>query len=71
MVSQEIVQEAFYSCTPDDPKQTQHSRFTRARDRAEHGGLIRATNINGATFLWLARPDPPQGSEEFDEPDTL
>jgi hypothetical protein len=58
MVAQEIVREAFYLCTPDDPKQTQHNRFIRARDRAEHRGLIRAGNIDGVTFLWLTRPDP-------------
>jgi hypothetical protein len=60
MVAQEIVQEAFYLCTPDDPKQTQHSRFTRARDRAEQKGLIGAVNIDGVTYLWLPRPDPQQ-----------
>jgi hypothetical protein len=58
MVAQEIVQEAFYLCTPEDPKQTQHSRFARARDRAESRGLIQAANIDGVTYLWLTRPDP-------------
>jgi hypothetical protein len=58
MVAQEVVREAFYLCTPDDPKQTQHNRFIRARDRAEHRGLIQAGNIDGVTYLWLTRPDP-------------
>ena len=58
MVAQEIVREAFYLCTPEDPKQTQHSRFARARDRAESRGLIQAANIDGVTYLWLTRPDP-------------
>jgi hypothetical protein len=68
MVAQEIVREAFYLCTPDDPKQTQHNGFTRARDRAEHRGLIRAGNIDGVTFLWLTRPDPEPAGEEDLEP---
>jgi hypothetical protein len=58
MVAQEIVREAFYLCTPEDSRQAQHIRFARARDRAEHKGLISAVNIDGATYLWLARPDP-------------
>jgi hypothetical protein len=38
MVSQEIVREAFYLCTPGDPRQTLHNRYSRARDRAEQRG---------------------------------
>jgi hypothetical protein len=64
MVAQEIVREAFYLCTPEDSRQTQHIRFTRARDRAEHRGLIRAGNISGVTFLWLTRPNPEPAGEE-------
>jgi hypothetical protein len=58
MVDQEIVWEAFCLCTPNDPRQTTHSRFTRARDRAEQRGLLEAGNIDGVTYLWLTRPDP-------------
>jgi hypothetical protein len=57
MVNQEIVQEAFYLCTPGDPRQTLHSRYCRARDRAEQLGLICAGNIDGVTYLWLTRPE--------------
>jgi hypothetical protein len=60
MVDQEIVQEAFYLCTPGDPRQTLHSRFTRARDRAEQLGLICAGNIDGITYLALTRPETEQ-----------
>jgi hypothetical protein len=56
MVDQEIVREAFYLCTPADPRQTQRSRFERARDRAEQRGLIQAGNIDEVTYLWLTRP---------------
>ena len=59
MVAQEIVRESFYLCTPDDPKQTQHNRFIRARDRAESRGLIQAGKIDGVTYLWLTRPQDP------------
>src|SRR5262249_42934020 len=55
MVDQEIVREAFYLCTPEDPRQTQRSRFERARDRAEWLGLIQAGNIDDVTYLWLVR----------------
>jgi len=58
MVNQEIVRQGFYLCSPEDPRQTQHSRFTRARDRAEQKGLIGALNIDDVTYLWLPRPDP-------------
>ena len=57
MVSQEIVREAFYLCTPEDPRQTLHNRYSRARDRAEQRGLISAGNVGGITYLWLTRPD--------------
>jgi hypothetical protein len=57
MVSQEIVREAFYLCTPGDPRQTLHNRYNRARDRAEQRGLISAGNVGGITYLWLTRPD--------------
>src|SRR5262245_16608656 len=57
MVSQEIVREAFYLCTPGDPRQTLHNRYSRARDRAEQRGLISAGNVGGITYLWLTRPD--------------
>jgi hypothetical protein len=57
MVSQEIVREAFYLCTPGDPRQTLHNRYSRARDRAEQRGLINAGNVGGITYLWLTRPD--------------
>jgi hypothetical protein len=60
MVDQETVRQAFYLCTPGDPRQTQASRFARARDRAEQKGLIGAVNIDGVTYLWLPRPDPEQ-----------
>jgi hypothetical protein len=57
MVDQEIVREAFYLCTPGDPRQTLHNRYNRARDRAEQRGLISAGNVGGITYLWLTRPD--------------
>jgi AAA domain len=57
MVNQEIVREAFYLCTPGDPRQTLHNRYSRARDRAEQRGLIQAGNVDGVTYLWLTRPD--------------
>jgi hypothetical protein len=63
MVDQEIVQEAFYLCTPGDPRQTLHSRFTRARDRAEQLGLICAGNIDGITYLALTRPETEQDED--------
>jgi hypothetical protein len=58
MVNQESVRQGFYLCSPEDPRQTQYSRFTRARDRAEQKGLVGAVNIDGVTYLWLPRPDP-------------
>jgi hypothetical protein len=61
MVNQEIVREAFYLCTPGDPRQTQYNRYTRARDRAEQRGLISAGNVDDVTYLWLTRPDPEDG----------
>ena len=61
MVSQEIVREAFYLCTPGDPRQTLHNRYNRARDRAEQRGLISAGNVGGITYLWLTRPDQDGG----------
>jgi AAA domain len=64
MVDQETVQEAFYLCTPGDPRQTQHSRFTRARDRAEVLGLIGIGNIDGVTYLWLVRPESANDEED-------
>jgi hypothetical protein len=64
MVDQETVQEAFYLCTAGDPRQTQHSRFTRARDRAEVLGLIRIGNIDGVTYLWLVRPESADDEED-------
>ncbi len=63
MVDQETVQQAYYLCTPGDPRQTQYNRFTRARDRAEQKGLVSAANIDGVTYLWLPRPDPETGSK--------
>jgi hypothetical protein len=57
MVDQETVQEAFYLCTPGDPRQTQFSRFARARDRAEQKRLISVSNIDGVTYFWLSLPD--------------
>jgi hypothetical protein len=51
------VAEAFYLYTPGDPRQTQHSRFQRARDRAEQRGLVSAGNMDDVTYLWLTRPD--------------
>jgi AAA domain len=63
MVDQETVREAFYLCTPGDPRQTQLSRFNSARDRAEYLGRIGIGNIDGITYLWLTRPD-----REGDEP---
>jgi hypothetical protein len=64
MVDQETVREVFYLCTPEDPRQTQYNRFTRARDRAEQRGLIQAGNIDGVTFLWLTRPDSEEDNRE-------
>ena len=58
MINQEIVREAFYLCTPGDPRQTLYNRYSRARDRAEQRGLIQAGNVDGVTYLWLTRPDP-------------
>jgi hypothetical protein len=63
MVNQETVQEAFYLCTPGDPRQTQYNRYTRARDRAEQLGLICAGNIDGITYLWLTRPETEQDED--------
>ena len=61
MVTQTAVWEAFSLCTPNDPRQTTHSRFTRARDHAEWQGLIQAGNIDGITYLWLTRPEADEG----------
>jgi hypothetical protein len=63
MVNQEIVREAYYLCTPGDPRQTQYNRYTRARDRAEQLGLIAAGNIDGITYLWLTRPEAEQDED--------
>jgi hypothetical protein len=63
MINQEIVQDAFYLCTPGDPRQTQHSRYCRARDRAEQLGLICAGNIGDITYLWLTRPETEQDED--------
>jgi hypothetical protein len=57
MVPQEIVREAFYLCTPDDPRQTQRSRFDRTRDHAEWLELIQAGKVDGVVYLWLTRPE--------------
>jgi hypothetical protein len=58
MVSQDVVWEAFRLCTPNDPRQTTHNQFTRARARAELAGLLAAGNIGEVTYLWLVRPEP-------------
>ena len=58
MVDQEVVWEAFCLCTPNDPRKTTYSRYTRARDRAEQLGLIGIGNIGDITYLWLTRPNP-------------
>src|SRR5262249_9599915 len=63
MVDQEIVREAFYLYTPNDPRQTQLSRFNSARDRAEWLRLIQAGNIEGITYLWLTRAKADEDSE--------
>jgi hypothetical protein len=57
MVDQEVVREAYYLCTPGDPRQTLHNRFMRARDRAEVLELIQAGKVGDITYLWLTRPD--------------
>jgi len=54
----------FFLCTPDDPRQTQRSRFERARDRAEVLGLIGIGNIDSVTYLWLSRSDADEDEEE-------
>ena len=56
-----IVREAFDLHTPQDTRQTRYERFKAARDRAEQLGLLQAGNIDGATYLWLTRPDPEAG----------
>ena len=61
MVDQGIVREAFDLHTPQDTRQTRYERFKAARDRAEQLGLLQAGNIDGATYLWLTRPDPEAG----------
>ena len=65
MVDQAIVREAFYGCTPAEDgktptqqRQVRHTRFKRARDRAEQNGLISVGNIGKVTYLWLTRLDP-------------
>jgi hypothetical protein len=63
MVEQTIVWDAFRLCSPNDPRQTVHSQFTRARDRADRLGLIGIGNIDGTTYLWLTRPDPEKDDE--------
>ena len=65
MVPQEAVREAFYLCTPDDPRQTQRSRFDRARDHAEWLELVQAGKVDGITYLWLTRP---KAEEDEDRP---
>jgi hypothetical protein len=67
MVDQETVRKAFYLCTPADPRQTQRSRFERARDRAEQRGLIQAGNVDEVTYLWLTRP----AARDEEEPDVV
>jgi hypothetical protein len=62
-VDQEVVWEAFCLCTPNDPRKTTYSRYTRARDRAEQLGLICAGNIDSVTYLWLARPETEDNQE--------
>jgi AAA domain len=62
-VDQEVVWEDFCLCTPNDPRKTTYSRYTRARDRAEQLGLICAANIGDITYLWLTRPETEQDED--------
>jgi hypothetical protein len=58
MVDQQQVRAAFDLATPQDDRRTRHSQFKTARDWAEQLGLLRASKINGITYLWLTRPEP-------------
>jgi hypothetical protein len=58
MVDQQVVRETFDLHTPQDTRQARYERFKVARDRAEQLGLVGAANIDGATYLWLTRPEP-------------
>jgi hypothetical protein len=71
MVDQEIVREQFYAGTPADGTPEQKGRlrrqmFLRALDRAEDRQLIAITEIDGVTYLRLARPDSDQDDEGAD-----
>jgi hypothetical protein len=68
MIDQARVRAAFYACTPADgtPRQKQMFRlmqFTRARDWAEEHQLIGIREIEGVTYLWLARANPEDEEE--------
>jgi hypothetical protein len=71
MVTQKIVRERFYACTPVDegtPKQKRQIRntqFKAAMDRAEERELIAVEEIEDVTYLRLTRQQPDSsGSEE-------
>jgi hypothetical protein len=63
-VQQSVIREAFDRGTPEDTRQTRHARFSAARDRAEHLGLIGIGNSDGVTYLWLTRSDPEDDGDE-------
>ena len=61
MVDQKLVRKAFYACTPAEGSPEQKGRLRRQRflaalDWAEQEQLIGAGEIEGLTYLWLARP---------------
>ena len=61
LVDQKLVRKAFYACTPAEGSPEQKGRLRRQRflaalDWAEQEQLIGVGEIEGFTYLWLARP---------------
>ena len=69
MIDQEIIREQFYAGTPAEgtPEQKgklRRQKFSRALDWAEDQQLIGIEEIDGITYLRLARPEPEDKGEE-------
>jgi hypothetical protein len=71
MVDQKLIRKAFYASTPTDSAPEQSGRFRRQRflsalDWAEQEQLIGVEEIDGITYLYLARFDHHDGEESDD-----
>jgi len=68
MIDREIVRAEFYAQTaadgtPEEKAVTRRVRFLRAVDWAEDNQLVGVREIDGITFLWLIRREPPKADE--------